>query len=464
MKTITMFAALFLAVKIVVGQNDLKPVTTEFPLQWKTFIGNTSYKTNVQFTDSTLIIGSNGHHYNDYMLDDDFGVYVINRKNGKLISKIAGEGYGDMDVNGVLIHGNRLYFGNDNEEFLCTDLKGKIIWRKAVSGDIESEPVLIKNKNNNQIIYATETGEIRSINPKDGSTYWVYYDEKFDGWKPTDSRFIFKVKAYASSGELFHTKPILKDLNNDGVEDLIYNQYFSNITCINGVNGKLLHERERNGNCFNEMEESIWSGCYLSIERLKKGLRKTIEEYGNFGKSEVIRDLYDNKILLVNGKGKIVNSKTISFDISKVGLNSIACNNRVIFPLDDSIMIVSKDLKIDYISTYAPAKPNKSFGQYHRFVNMQIADKTFLYENFGECIITVSQFDLEDYNRGVISIVSIDKKKVVARFQLPSNSEFRPVINDVNQDGKLDLLINCRDGNLYCYSLGSQSQVNLVSR
>ena len=36
---------------------------------------------------------------------------------------------------------------------------------------------------------------------------------------------------------------------------------------------------------------------------------------------------------------------------------------------------------------------------------------------------------------------------------LPETSEFKPLIKDFNQDGKLDLLVNCRDGKLYCFDL-----------
>ena len=36
---------------------------------------------------------------------------------------------------------------------------------------------------------------------------------------------------------------------------------------------------------------------------------------------------------------------------------------------------------------------------------------------------------------------------------LPSNSEFPPYIEDIDKDGKLDVLVGCYDGNLYCFDL-----------
>ncbi|MEN9883923.1 MAG: hypothetical protein RLZZ420_1140, partial [Bacteroidota bacterium] len=45
------------------------------------------------------------------------------------------------------------------------------------------------------------------------------------------------------------------------------------------------------------------------------------------------------------------------------------------------------------------------------------------------------------------------RKTTLAKYALPDIGEMPPVIRDVDVDGKLDLLINCFDGQLYCYSL-----------
>lgn len=468
MKTTAMFTALLLMGKLVIGQAQLEPISKQFPIQWKTHIGNTTYKTNVAFTDSTLIIGSNGHHYMDYMLDDDFGVNVINRKNGKVISKIANEGFGDMDVNGVLIYLDKLYFGNDNEEFLCTDMQGNIIWRKAVSGDVESEPVLIKNGIRNQIIYATETGEIRAVNPKDGSTFWVYYDKNFSGWKPTDSRFVFKVKAYASGGDLFNTKPQTLDVNNDGIDDLIYSQYYSDVTCVDGASGKLLWEKEVFSNYSkSEMIPCLSKNNMLNVECVKVGTKTTERVESWWGTYLDTTDVYENRLVLYDKNGNVKKHKKLPFNNYDKGFNSIVLDANVIIPYEDSIMLVSKNMDVSYIKNYVPIDIkywNDHYQTVNRFTNDQIAIGSFNYKDFGECVITVSQYDKGTEDKGAVNVISLDKNRVVARYQLPSKSEFRPLIEDVNKDGILDLLINCRDGYLYCYSLGTETQPTLVAK
>jgi hypothetical protein len=42
---------------------------------------------------------------------------------------------------------------------------------------------------------------------------------------------------------------------------------------------------------------------------------------------------------------------------------------------------------------------------------------------------------------------------VIERFELSASSEMAPILKDVNQDGYMDLLVNCSDGFLYCYNL-----------
>jgi len=103
-----------------------------------------SFRTNVVLDSNQIIIGSNGNNFMDRNLHDhESGVYLLNRKTGRIEQHVAGEKYGDMDVNGVLLYHGRLFFGNDNEEFLCTDKKGLVIWRNPTSGDIEHEPSLL---------------------------------------------------------------------------------------------------------------------------------------------------------------------------------------------------------------------------------------------------------------------------------------------------------------------------------
>lgn len=111
---------------------------------WKTDIGRTSFRSNVCINKNVLVIGSNGDYFRDgSLIDLKSGVYFINPKTGKILHSAAQGKWGDFDVNGTLIYGDRVFFGNDNEEFICANLYGNIIWKNLASGDIEAEPVMI---------------------------------------------------------------------------------------------------------------------------------------------------------------------------------------------------------------------------------------------------------------------------------------------------------------------------------
>ena len=200
------FTSLLFLFFFAASPKEIKPtesfpaIETEFPLLWKTKMGCASFRTNIIVNKDELIIGSNGSGFMDYnIFDKQSGVYRINRVSGRVNKLIANQSFGDMDVNGVLQLDNKLYFGNDNEEFLCTSIDGDIIFRNATSGDIEHEPVLINNKGINSIVYASERGEIRAISPLTGNTIWSYYTPDFTGWKPGDNRIVFKIGSYFSN-------------------------------------------------------------------------------------------------------------------------------------------------------------------------------------------------------------------------------------------------------------------------
>ena len=149
-----------------------------------------------------------------------------------------------MDVNGLLAYNNKYYFGNDNDEFICMDISGKTHWTNFTSGDIEHEPVLIKINQQHVIVYASETGEVRAVNPDNGKTIWEYYSPNFKGWKPGDNRAVFKVKSFFKNSTDFFTKPLITDLNKDGVNDLLYMTYPKEIFAINGKTGQLLWKKD----------------------------------------------------------------------------------------------------------------------------------------------------------------------------------------------------------------------------
>lgn len=432
------------------NKERFKPIEETFPVNWKIKIGNASFRSNVIFKENELIIGSNGKDFRDYYLGDPTsGIYKLNRQSGKINGLYGNDQViGDMDVNGVLEYKNNYYFGNDNDEFICMDASGKYKWNNMTSGDIEHEPVLIDINGVPAIVYASETGEVRAVNPDNGETYWSYYIPDFKGWKPGDNRAVFKIRSFVRNTTSFYTKPIVIDLNSDGIKDLVYNEYFGSTYAINGKNGNLLWLMNGNENNLNfDVIESLikpdgeWVMIGLSSKYYGEG------------------DSYQLKIHLINHSGKIKEIDSILTDYGSSGLNLMQLNeNEILFTSTKNLYrlknlkeIESYERGIQYV-TDEEWYTNKN--RYRNTFHCLMSNRTFNYKNHGKCLIILNQFDEANYHHGFIEIFSLDEMKIIETFELPGQSELAPIIYDVNKDGKLDLLINDRsNGYLYCYDL-----------
>jgi outer membrane protein assembly factor BamB len=445
---LTLFTLVFLPVCFF-GPNKpdrYPPIEHHFDLHWKTQMGSASFRSNVIITNNSLIIGSNGSEFIDYYISDKkSGVYTINRKNGSIKNHFANEAFGDMDVNGLLLHNNRLYFGNDNEEFLCTSLDGKIIWRNPTSGDMEHEPVLINNNGTEQIVYATETGEVKAVDPLTGKVLWNYYVPKFEGWKPGENRSLFKVKAYFTNTSAFYTKPLVVDLSNDKVPDLIYLTYDGKLFAINGASGKLLWLYDKA------------DGTEIALLQTGTKASPTISF---FAKTYSPQFKLTSHLVTLNNDGVQIAKVKLPTGSFGMGINTLLLNNLFIVERDSLFEIDSRGLYKSYDRTNFYPDINylgKNVMEQRNGFESLISNKTFTYKSDNNCVVILNQHDYANYENGFIEIYSLTEHKVMDRFGLPMPSEFPPMIADINKDGYLDLLINCYDGYLYCYNLKVKS-------
>lgn len=423
-----------------------RPVQKSFPLLWKSKVGSACFRSNILLDSNQLVFGSNGYNFMDYNLYDDLsGLYFINRKNGKIIRHVVGNKLGDMDVNGVLFYQDKLYYGNDNEEFICSSRKGDFLWRLPTSGDIEHEPMLIKNHEKSMIVYATESGEVCAVDPSRGKKYWSYFTPEFSGWKPGDNRAVFKVKSYFSNTQSFFTKPSIADMNKDGTDDLVYVTDDKQIIAINGKTGKRLWIRDIP----------------------KRMYDNTITNVGDkinpvFAVKEISWDsteVYNHKMLFINAKGRVVRANDLGEKNYQFGLNSVkTADGKTVFCTENSILLTDASgylKKFNRIRNFNTVNYNgDSVVESRNSTAAMISQTVFSYKGNTNCILVMNQHDGAHFENGFVEIISLDSKKVLGTWQLPTGSELAPVVADVNMDGNLDMLISGYDGFLYCYNLG----------
>jgi outer membrane protein assembly factor BamB len=410
---------------------DSSPESPNLLLIWKSEIGNVTHRTVPAFKDGKIFIGSNGKYYRDFAIDPGNGVFVLSEKTGKIINQFGGETFGDMDVNGIVSINNTLIFGNDNDEVLCFDLEGKKKWRIPFSGDVEHSPSIVQIDGKTIPVFATETGEIRAIDPENGNTIWSFYDENFNGWKNGDNRFVFKVRMHFSEPQIFFDEPALADLNSDGTEDLIYNRQGNGLIAIDGKRGiKLWEYKPTSGG--------------IAMRREKPLLLQSERKIAFFVYSDKSRS---NSIQLINYNGHLV--KDFETNISGYSLLSHVSNTLF---TNSGITTIDKNQANTFSDSTLfmddPRRKTKSA----RFYDGQVAKNTVRFAGEKSAIV-LFQADRLHPNQAVLMIIGLKSGKVHLETTLPHRSEFTPIVRDVNKDGKLDVLVSCYDGFLYAYDL-----------
>ncbi len=414
---------------------------TELKYHWKAKIGNTSYRTIPVESNGLIYIGSNGSHFRDYAIDDGNGVFALSASNGAQKIHFANDQFGDMDVNGILSYDGKFYFGNDNEEFLCVDALGAIQWRIPASGDIEHRPVQFNSGTEKTIAFATETGQIVAVDAKTGKERWSYYHQDFEGWKPGDNRTVFKVKMHFTEANIFFNEPSLVDLNGDAVQDLVYNTNWGGFIAISGNTGKMLWSIDR--------EEE--SGFVSNMGREKPLI------IGEGSKAQLMvmqwnrNDGSKDCIAFYNAKGKLIKRINANRDLG----NSLISQTDGVFFTTTSILVPGKnpdDLKIIAIdSAFRKLDEGKI---YPRYGDGQVALQKIRYNN-EDCAVVLFQYDfLQNRGQSPLMLIGLNSGKVHVKAYLPASSEFTPVLRDFNKDGKIDALIGCYDGYLYCFDYG----------
>lgn len=427
--------------------DEFNAIESDFPIHWKSKVGAACFRGNVLLSGDMLIFGSNGSGFADaFMYDRLAGLYFLDRRTGKTVRHVGGDRIGDMDVNGVLEHEGRLFYGNDNEEFACTDGKGGTIWRLNTSGDVEHVPAVIDRKGRKAILFATETGEACAVDPSTGKRIWSYYIPGFKGWKPGENRMLFKVRAHFSNTLSFYTKPVVADLNDDGYEDAVYLADDDVIHAISGRDGGLLWKREQSDARLVPVMMNIGSSQkpLFMVNRKRWGKNPSSDS--------------EKALVCFDGTGREVGKFPIDGTRSPGGLNFLKTeNDETVYALQNALIVIQADGDTsmidrtrDFIFRY-PAGDSTDLSR--NSPHSLFANGMFPYKGHARCILLLNQFDMAHGEKGFIEIVSLDSRKVVGIWSLPARSELAPKLADVDRDGKLDLLVSAYDGNLYCYDM-----------
>lgn len=405
-----------------------KKITSVFKENWKTPIGFTTYRTNMIFHDGLIYIGSNGKDRNG-RLDDQDGVYAIDPKSGKIVHQYVLPFGGDNDVTGIAIGDGKLFFGTDNYYFFCFDLKThEELWKYNLPFDVESKPVL-EDFNNDQkldVFFSVQNAGFYALDGTKGSLIW---------------------KNDLITSHEGNVAALAVDVNNDGVKDLITaGRGTANSDEIQGF--KMKHYGDYHLALNGKTGEFIWAvetggGVHSSPFMVKS-------------EGQIFFYLMDSygQLSVVDTKGKLLRQVDFGFDyfmspvVSKDGFLIFGSEST---PIGKEFWMQENDTLPQYLSDKAITKKVEVYGARISATTM-IAD--VLGKGFPQLVGVTEMGDL--------FLAKTDGTEI-QQMKFNEGAEASVFIKDIDQDGKLEILIASLDGFLYCYKTNSSGKVEVGS-
>lgn len=400
----------------------LNSMSDVFPLKWTAAIGKSNFRTNLMFANGWLLVPSNGSKRGG-LQDDKDGLYIIDPKTGKTIRQLRLGTTGNTDINGVAVSGDKVFFGNDNNQVACFTMEGDKVWEAAVEGDIEGSPTLFDSNGDgtDDAIFATEKGFLLAFDGKTGKLLWQYS---------------------AANKGYFTATPAAYDVNDDATPDVLIgtggSPYFY---AVDGKTGKELWQFKTKSTSGFVDGSAVHASATVVKEPGRKPLIMAAECYGiiHFLSKEGEWKAYIGNTIgifsspVVSPKGTIVNGASwlgsgnvdvtvirgqADWEEQRGGVKYV--NRRT--QMDGSPVGVtsSSAFVADVLSKGAP-----QFG---------ISDETGKFQLINE--------------EGIVEEIAL----------LPAGVEAPIFVHDIDGDGMLEIVVACLDGNVYCYDTTSTSK------
>jgi outer membrane protein assembly factor BamB len=412
-----------------IGALAQKPITTQFPLKWKTQIGITTYRTNMRMHNGLLYIGSNGASRAGRN-DELDGVYAIDPKTGSVKATYKVPFAGDNDVTGIAIADNKLFFGTDNYYFFCFDLKtGSELWKKPLPYDVESAPV---NEDFNRdgimdVAFSVQGHGFYALSGKDGSELW---------------------RQDSISSHEGNVAALLVDVNNDGVKDLVTaGRGASNSDEIDGF--KMAHYGDYHFVLDGKTGDLLWirpsgAGIHASPFLFEVNGEKRIALLDSYGEFQVV-GLQGNEISTTGFGYNQFSTPVMTYDEHLViGNYSMTYSDEVLVRSDYDSVLRPGDAAV--VNSVALGEDNAT-----------VSATTMIADVLGTG--TVQGVGVTE--SGILFIMRTDGRELLKLKLSGRGAEASPYIADVDGDGKLEILIADLDGYLYCFDTYSKGKVEV---
>ena len=375
----------------------------QFSLKWKVEIGKTVFRSNIMFANQQIVVGSNGTTRNKADAKD--GVFLIEATSGKIQQRIRPQEEGKIDVNGQAIDGDKIFFGNENGNVYCYNFKGEKLWEAKVQGEVENSPALADFNQDGvkDAVFATDDAFIYALDGTNGQQLWrtIGTKENYTGY--------------------YTATPAVFDISDDGIADVIIGPGgLGGIYAFNGKDGSMLWNYPKT------------SGVHASINIFTDLKDTYIAAYASYG-----------GVYYFNKRG----DKKEQLNLP-IGIFSTPIHTPKGYVITGISWWDGKSNSIHVAAPFSTTATAKKYSAFNTSSTGIIADllgngqqQALMISEIGECFLLDESGEL------------------IQKMQLSTGVEAPLFVDDIDNDGKLELVIAGLDGFLYCYDTNSSGKV-----
>jgi len=197
--------------------------------RWATRVGKTTFRTTMARAGDSIVIGTHGATLAGKNEASD-GIYELDARTGKRTSFIKTPGAGDLDIGGIAIHGDTVFFTSDNAQIGAASLaSGKVLWKVAARGKVRPAPALADLDGNGAIdvIVGDELGTLYALDGASGKKLW----------SATTGPNEYEARGFVAAAAIV-------DVGGDGNDDVVAGARDGILTAYRGRDGKVLWQHQ----------------------------------------------------------------------------------------------------------------------------------------------------------------------------------------------------------------------------
>jgi len=395
------------------NQQNLTPPVRTWQLdplakRWSTRVGKTTFRTTMARAGDGIVIGTHGASLTGRNEASD-GIYVLEAATGIKRAFIKTPGKGDLDIGGIAVAGDTVFFTADNSQIGAASLTtGKILWKVATRGKVRPAPALADlNKDGTlDVIVGDEEGTLYALDGTNGAKLWSV----------TTGTNEYNAKGFIAAAAIV-------DVGQDGTDDVIAGARDGILTAYRGVDGKVLWQQKHD------------SGIHAS---------PSIADFDQDGKAEVLAAWsYGQVAILDAGTGTPRWLARLEQDSG--GIEGLF-GSPVPIAGAKGVLIA----------------PTSWWGKEDGIIGVGVAERVFRsYEDRVTASAVVTDLDGDGTYEGIIgtekgqllALTTDGRRAVLAT--LNGGIEASAFVDDTDGDGRYEILVASNDGLLTCFQTTS---------